>query len=84
MILLTRLNGERFALAIECIERGEERPDTVITTASGNNYVVRESLNEVIHLVRAEKTAVFGDLASDSLRAAAGLRLLGEPDSEPS
>ena len=84
MIVLTRLNGERFALSIDCIERGEERPDTVITTASGNNYVVTESLDDVIHLVRAEKAAVFGDLAATSLQAAAGLRLLGEPTSEPS
>lgn len=84
VILLTRLNGERFALAIDRIERGEERPDTVVTTSTGNSYVVRESLEELIRLVREAKAAVFGEFATGSWRADPRLRVVDDPENQMS
>lgn len=83
VILLTRLNSERFALAIDRIERVEERPDTVVTTSTGNSYVVRESLGEVITLVREAKAAVLGTMAIGSGSTDPRLRLLDDPEPQP-
>ncbi len=49
MILLTRLDGERFVLNAELIRYVETRPDTFITLTNGERLVVRESMDEVLH-----------------------------------
>jgi len=51
MILLTRLNGQTFALNPHQIEIIEETPDTVITLISGQKYVVKEPLDKIIELI---------------------------------
>ncbi|OVE75461.1 flagellar protein FlbD [bacterium F11] len=51
MIQLRRLNGTQFYLNAELIEQIESAPDTVITLTTGNNFVVLESLDEVIKKV---------------------------------
>lgn len=48
MIQLIRLNGASFYLNSELIEQIESTPDTVITLTTGNNFVVRNSLRDVI------------------------------------
>lgn len=48
MIVLTRLNGEEFVLNAELIRTVERTPDTVIRLTTGDSYMVRESLDEVI------------------------------------
>jgi flagellar protein FlbD len=58
VILLTRLGGPEFALNPDLIERAEETPDTVITLVSGNKYVVRESLADVVNLIRENRAQV--------------------------
>jgi flagellar protein FlbD len=50
MIKLTRLDGERFVLNAELIRYVEARPDTFITLTNGERLVVRESMDEVLHL----------------------------------
>ena len=55
MILLTRINGEAFALNPDLIERVEETPDTHITLVDGKHLMVAESLKEVIDAVRAAR-----------------------------
>ncbi len=65
MILLTRLNGEKFALNVDLIERAEMTPDTVIRTVDGSNYVVSESLEEVIGRVVEFKAAVLHKAATE-------------------
>ena len=52
MILLTRINGEAFALNPDLIERVEETPDTHITLVDGKHLMVTESLNDVIDAIR--------------------------------
>ena len=49
MITVTRLNGPAFALNPDLIERIEETPDTVIHLVGGTNYVVVESVEEIVH-----------------------------------
>ena len=58
MILLSRLGGPEFALNPDLIERAEATPDTVVTLVGGNKYVVRESLEEVIELIRVNRARV--------------------------
>ncbi len=48
MIALTRLDGSRFVLNAELIRTVEARPDTVIRLTTGDHYVVRESMDEVV------------------------------------
>jgi flagellar protein FlbD len=49
---LTRLSGPVFALNPDLIERAEATPDTVVTLVNGSKYVIRESLDELITLIR--------------------------------
>ncbi len=51
MISLKRLNGTEFTLNAELIEQIERTPDTVITLITGNNIVVRESVDDVVQKV---------------------------------
>ncbi|MDQ0211772.1 MULTISPECIES: flagellar FlbD family protein [Arthrobacter] len=51
MIVVTRLNGTRFAVNPDIIERIHESPDTHLVTLDGATYVVRESLAEVVDLI---------------------------------
>lgn len=50
MIVLHRLNGERFVLNAELIRTIEQRPDTTISLTTGDRLVVREELDEVVDL----------------------------------
>ncbi|MCE5219237.1 flagellar FlbD family protein [bacterium] len=47
MIRLTRLNGSNLVVNALLIERIETTPDTVIRLTTGNQYVVRETAEEV-------------------------------------
>ncbi|MBZ5602458.1 MAG: flagellar FlbD family protein [Acidobacteriia bacterium] len=48
MIQLTRLNRVPLILNSDLIEHIEVTPDTVITLASGQKYMVQESADEVV------------------------------------
>ena len=52
MIRVTRLNGERFALNPDLIERVEGHPDTVAFLVDGTKYVIKESVDEVLQEIR--------------------------------
>jgi flagellar protein FlbD len=58
MINVTRLNGPAFALNADLIERVEATPDTVIHLVGGTNYVVVESVEEIVARVREFKASV--------------------------
>lgn len=64
MIILTRLNGPAFALNPDLIERVEETPDTVVTLVDGKHYLVKESLQDLIEIVRRDRASVLA-LARD-------------------
>jgi flagellar protein FlbD len=52
MIILTRLNGEQFAVNCDLVERVDAHPDTVLTLVDATKYIVAESLAEVVERVR--------------------------------
>lgn len=54
MIVVTRLDGRQFALNPDLIERIFESPDTTVVMADGANYIVTESMANII-----EKIACF-------------------------
>jgi flagellar protein FlbD len=58
MIVVTRLNGTRFAVNPDVIERVHESPDTHLVTLDGATYVVRESLAEVVELIAGYRAYV--------------------------
>lgn len=52
MIQVTRLNGKTFVVNAVLIETVESTPDTLITLTTGKKYLVRESVDDVVNLVR--------------------------------
>lgn len=58
MVILTRLNGNAFALNPDLIERAESTPDTIVTLVDGTKYVVRETVDELIDAVRDYRCSV--------------------------
>ena len=80
MIQLTRLNGERFALNTDLIERVDETPDTVVTLIDGTKYVASEPIDEVIERIILFRARVVA--AAESAEAAAPLQLVPEPEGE--
>ena len=58
MIRVTRLNGERFALNPDLIERVEGHPDTVAFLVDGTRYVVRETVDEVLTKIREYRAGI--------------------------
>ena len=58
VIRVTRLNGERFALNPDLIERVEAHPDTVAFLVDGTKYVVKESVDEVLQEIREYRAAI--------------------------
>jgi len=65
MIALTRLNGTRFAVNSDLIERIDASPDTVITLVDGTKYLVAEPLDAVIEAIRAFRASVVANAGSD-------------------
>lgn len=59
MIEVTKLNDEKFVLNAELIKTVEETPDTVITITTGNKYIVKESVEDVIKKVVTYKKKIF-------------------------
>jgi len=51
MIVVTRLNGPRFAVNPDLLQRVESTPDTILTLIDGTKYIVAESLEAVTELV---------------------------------
>ena len=59
MIELTRFNDTQFTLNADIIETVEENQDTVITLTTGRKVIVKESRQEVAHLVKIYKNEIF-------------------------
>ena len=68
MIVLTRLNESTFAVNPDLIERIQASPDTSIVLVDGTQFIVRESLDEVIDLIagyRARVLALAQSISAD-------------------
>ncbi len=61
MIKLEKLNGSMVVVNAELIESLEAAPDTVINLATGNQVVVRDSVDAVIAKVVAYKKQVYAE-----------------------
>ena len=59
MIELTKLNDIKFMVNADIIEMVEETPDTVVTLTTGKKMIVKESRQEVAHLVKIYKNEIF-------------------------
>ena len=59
MIELTRLNDTKFTLNAELIETVEEVPDTVIALTTGKKFIVKESRQKVVNLVKLYKKEIY-------------------------
>lgn len=60
MIAVTRLDGSTLVVNAELIERIEATPDTVVTMANHETFVVRESPATLIERVLSYKRAMLG------------------------
>ncbi len=58
MIKLTRLNGQELIINAEMIERLEAKPDTIITLNSGEQYIVRDLVDDIITKVTRYKQEI--------------------------
>jgi flagellar protein FlbD len=53
MITVHRLKGEEFVINANLIETIEANPDTVISLTTERKYVVKESVPEILEMVKA-------------------------------
>lgn len=58
MIVVTRLNGIRFGLNPDLIERIHETPDTTLFMVDGDKYIVTESMDQVIESITVYRASV--------------------------
>ena len=61
MIKLQKLNGALVVVNAELIESVESAPDTVINLATGNRFLVKNPVDEVIALVVEYKKKVYAE-----------------------
>ena len=62
MIILTKLNGQKFALNNRLIETIQENPDTTIKLSNGNVYIVEEPMETVLNMITMYEKRLLGSL----------------------
>jgi flagellar protein FlbD len=68
MIILTRLNGDQFAVNCDLVERIDAHPNTVLTLVDATKYIVAESLTDVVDRVRDFRASVLARSAEMTQR----------------
>jgi flagellar protein FlbD len=58
MIVVTRLNGTRFAVNPDLIERMHAQPDTTLVLVDGTTFVVSEGMEQVIDMIAGYRARV--------------------------
>ena len=61
MIKITRLNGASFVLNPDLLERLEAHPDTVVHLVSGETYIVKETIADIILMIRSYRSSVIAE-----------------------
>ena len=61
MIKLTKLNGSDIVVNAELIESVEATPDTVINLATGNRFLVRDGVQDVVDKVVEYRKKVYSE-----------------------
>ena len=59
MIYLTKLNDARVVVNSDLIEFVESTPDTIITLTTGQKFMVKESVEEVVKMVTEYRRSIF-------------------------
>ncbi len=59
MIKLKKLNGSEIVVNADLIESVEATPDTVLNLATGNRYIVRNTVEEVVEMVVQYKKKIY-------------------------
>lgn len=67
MIRLTRLNHQSFLLNSDRIEHVESTPDTVIVMDNGQQFIVRETADELVAKVLAFRREIGPDILTNQL-----------------
>ena len=75
MIIVSRLNGHEFALNCNLIEKVEANPDTVVTLIDGTKFVISESVDRVIDLVRSYQASIIAATDEFTARSTTRTRL---------
>ena len=57
MIAVTCRNGEHFTLDPDAIERVESGGDTTVILDDGTKFVIGQSIDELVHIVRDHRAA---------------------------
>jgi flagellar protein FlbD len=83
MITVTRLNGPAFWLNPDLIERIEATPDTVLHLVGGADYVVVESIDEIVARIRESRAQVIALSHLIDQRSAGAPTLRVVPGGEP-
>ena len=55
MIFITKINNTKIVINAELIELIEQTPETMITTTTGKKVIVKESIEQVVELVKKYK-----------------------------
>lgn len=58
MIVVTRLNDSQFAINPDLIERIHSNPDTTLVMVDGANFIVTETMDEVIERIAQYRARV--------------------------
>jgi len=58
LVELTKLNNKKFVINSDLIESIEAMPDSTISLTTGNKFVVRESVPEIVHKIIEFRQAI--------------------------
>ena len=58
MIYLNKLSGEKIMINCDMIELVTENPDTVILMENGHSYIVEETMDEILMLIKEYKRSI--------------------------
>lgn len=58
MIYLNKLSGEKIMINCDMIELVTENPDTVILMENGHSYIVEETMDEILMLIKEYKRSL--------------------------
>ena len=58
MIFLNKLSGEKIMINCDMIELVTENPDTVILMENGHSYIVEDSMDEILALIKEYKRSL--------------------------
>jgi flagellar protein FlbD len=84
VIELTRLNGQKLYLNCDLLKYAETSPDTVLTLATGEKIVVRESCTEIVALTLAWRAQLLRTAWPDAAAALSVLLVQTRSDTQTS